>query len=282
MIRKKLVLLVAIALFTSCNAQNGKPTIVVTNQPLAGIIKELIGTRCEIVQLLPPGASPHTYSPKASDVIEAQACRALFYVSEELDGWASKLQTPKKIKVIDFLLDSNKLTYSEGVVDPHFWTDPITVKGMLPKLVESLSEVLPDFKSSITANATIFERRLDLLDKQVLQLVDNLKGKSVFLFHPSFNYFLKRYGMFYAGSLEPSPGKEPSPNYMIELTEKIKLSGTKAIFSEPQLPAAPAKALAEAANVLLYILDPLGGTKGLYTYSDIILYNARIFKKALE
>ena len=107
-------------------------------------------------------------------------------------------------------------------------------------------------------------------------------GKQVFLFHPSFLYLLKRYGLVYGGSIEPSAGKEPSPNSIVNLVKKIKESGVHAIFSEPQFPEAPAKAVAEAAHVNIFTLDPNGGIKGRETYSEIIMYNVRILKTALD
>ena len=107
-------------------------------------------------------------------------------------------------------------------------------------------------------------------------------GKPVFLFHPSFRYMLKRYKLIYLGAIETSPGKEPSPKYVLQIVEKINSSGAKALFTEPQLPNAPAKTIAEAAGVSLYELDPIGGVKGKMSYSDLILYNADLLAKALK
>ena len=93
---------------------------------------------------------------------------------------------------------------------------------------------------------------------------------------------LKRYNLNYAGAIELSPGKEASPRYLANLIEKIKKSGTKAIFSEPQLPDKPAKVISEATGLNIFILDPNGGIEGRNSYWDLILYNARTLKQALE
>jgi ABC-type Zn uptake system ZnuABC Zn-binding protein ZnuA len=264
-------------------------TIAATSNPVAAIIREIAGTKINVITLLPAGASPHTYSPKPADIYKVQSSDILFSVADNLDGWAAKLPVKNKIKLLDMLPDSLKLSYGnmnkgdeEGYYDPHFWTDPLTVKAIISKIADTLSALSPSNASSFKANAKAFEKRLDLLNHQIEDITKNIKGRPVFLFHPSFRYFIKRYGLVYEGSLEPSPGKEPSPKFIIDLVKKINESGAKSIFSEPQLPEGPAKTLSEAAVVNVYILDPIGGIKGRESYSDLMMYNARIFQQALE
>ncbi len=88
--------------------------------------------------------------------------------------------------------------------------------------------------------------------------------------------------MVYAGAIETSPGKEPTMKTTARIIKKIKASGTKALFTEPQLPKGPAKVIAEAANLKIFVLDPVGGDKGKKKYSDLILYNAKVFARALK
>ena len=102
------------------------------------------------------------------------------------------------------------------------------------------------------------------------------------LFHPSFLYLLKRYGMKYAGSIEPIPGKEASPQYIIEVTKRIQDLKVRAVFTEPQLARRPAEIVSESAGVPLFELDPNGGTQGKMTYEELMRYNAGVFAKALK
>ncbi len=140
---------------------------------------------------------------------------------------------------------------------------------------------MPEYAQTFKTNADLFAKRLELLNKQIAQILNDKQGKSVFMFHPSFKYFINRYGLEYGGSIEVSPGKQPSPNYLKQLSDKIKATNTKAIFSEPQLSEISAKAVAENTGTILFVLDPLGGEKGRTKYSDLLLYNARILQKAL-
>ncbi len=89
---KKLLLLFSIVLaLGSCGAQNTRTIIVATSNPVFAIIKEIAGPRVDVRYIIPPGASPHTYQPKPSDVYKSQAANVLVYVADNNDGWAAKL-----------------------------------------------------------------------------------------------------------------------------------------------------------------------------------------------
>ncbi|MCC7478277.1 zinc ABC transporter substrate-binding protein [bacterium] len=89
--------------------------------------------------------------------------------------------------------------------------------------------------------------------------------------------------MQYAGSIEPFPGKEPTPRDLQKLAEQLKASGARAVFSETLLPAAPAEALAEAISVPVVELDPACGNSGrdYRDYEDWLNYNAGLILDAL-
>lgn len=297
---KLLLLIIIFQIFLSCGSGESKPVFMATSYPITMILQEIVGNKAVVETMVPVGASPHVYTPTPTDVKKAGKVKAFFYVAANYDGWSSNITSKTKIEVIKLVPKALLKQYSAGDVcehgnhnhsekvdstssniDAHFWTDPMTVKEFIPALVDTLSKIDPDNASTYRTNADIFMKRLIVLDKQVYDLMKDLRGKNVFLYHPSLNYFLERYGLVYAGTIEEIPGKEPSAKFMAQLINKIKESGTKAVFSEPQLPEKPAKLISEDAGVRLYMLDPIGGSNNIKNYSDLILFNAKILKKAL-
>lgn len=270
------------------------PSICVTIQPLAMVMREIVGTRLPVVCLLPPGVSPHTYDIRPSDAQTAENSKALFYVDDSLDGWSAKLNAPEKVNVFSLVPDGLRRAMPEhgalddhddhdhGPVDAHFWSDPTVVRALLPALVEQLSALDPDGASEYGANAKRFERELETLDAELATMLKPLNGKSVVQFHPSLNYFLARYGLTPSAFVEPSPGKEASPKYLNGVIDAVKASGAKAVFSEPQLAKRPAEIVAEAAGVTVLELDPNGGVDGRKTYAELLRYNAKTLLQAFE
>lgn len=294
-------------IFCSCGEQYSKPLFVATSQPIAAIMQEIVGTKGEVMRLVPPGVSPHVFSIKVSDAYKVQAAKALIFTSEHLDGWAAKLESQNSIALFSLLPEEQRMMFDEEHSghghhmkedehdhaaaeteadstlhpDPHFWTDPLTVKALIPLLVDTLSKIDPDNAATYNNNGQIFMKRLDVLHRQIENMLSDIKGQPVFLYHPSFRYFLKRYGLIYMGSIETSPEKEPTPQYLLELSKKVLSSGTKALFTEPQIPQSAINALAEVVKLKIYTLDPVGGGEGMKNYTEIMMYNTRIFIEAL-
>jgi zinc transport system substrate-binding protein len=230
-----------------------------------------------------------------------QQADCFFYIADNMDNWAIKIQAKKKIKMLDLVPKSSwlyfndedecndpshkhehKHSHDKNDVDPHFWTDPLTVKKMLPNLLKKLNEFNPELSKVFKSGTEKFSKKLDELNNKVITKLSKYKGENIFLFHPSFLYFLKQYGLNYAGSIEPSPGKEPSTKSTMNLVKKIKSYKAKALYTEPQLPESPVKVIAEASELKIYKLDPLGGVKGREQYFEFIMYNTNIFVKSFE
>lgn len=279
------VLLLLVASF----AAGGAPEFVVTGNPLAAILAELTGGRASIVNLLPAGASPHTYEPVPSDLRAAERAAALFYVSPLLDGWASRLPARERIEVFALVPVDARLPdleqhdeHAGAAGDPHFWTDPLLVKAVLPGLVKELTRLDPGGAALYQDHGRRFAERLDALDAELQQRLAPVRGRALVLFHPSFQYLVHRYGLRLAAVVAPSPGKEPTPRRLADILSLIRKQDVKAVFGEPQLPRRPAEVLADAAGVKFAVLDPLGGGPGRRTYEELLDYNARVLAEALQ
>jgi zinc transport system substrate-binding protein len=270
---------------------------VATIQPLAAILARMSEGRGEVVRLLQPGSSPHTYDPRPSDVVMLEHAKALFYAGAGLDKeWVAKMPAAHRIGMLHLLPEDyrqpmiahahdhgkHRHRHNEEKFDPHFWTDPLTVQAMLPALAAELAKLDPEGRAVYQENSARFAAELDELHHQVATILEPVQGKPVLLFHPSFQYLLNRYGLEMAGTIEPFPGREPSPRALHELIRKVKTLDIQAIFTEPQLSPRPARVIAEAADLELYELDPIGGGEGRRSYEELILYNAHTLAGALQ
>jgi zinc transport system substrate-binding protein len=300
---------VAVALLASLVIPGCHPKIpetegikcVATIQPLAMIIREIVGDRGTVTSLLQPGSSPHTYEPKPSDMIAVESADCFFYVAQNLDGWATSFSNDNMFGVLDMVPEEMRRAFEEqpheleahesegdhdehehGGIDPHLWTDPLTVKAIVPVLAEKMAEIDPSGKDIYMENSSRFCGELDNLNTEVAGMLAPYRGEAVILMHPSFGYFLNRYGLALAGAIELVPGSEPSPAYIADLMQIIHERNIKAIFNEPQLPQSAADMLSEETGLPIFTLDPNGGVEGRENYWDLILYNANVLVKAFS
>lgn len=277
---------------------------VTTIHPFKEILEEVIGDRGEVYGILPQGASPHTYELRPSDVRVVEGAKALFYGSDNLDAWALKFPNAKPIELIKLLAPNAVIFFQEehsdhrsdvqpekdhdtqhkhsSGIDPHFWTDPLTIKTMLPGLVEKLCALDPAGCEKFKNNSDKFSQQLDSLHVQLQTMLAPIQGSNVMISHPFFQYFFQRYGINLVGIIEAIPGKEPTPRQIKGYIEQVKQKQVKAIFDHIQLPDRAAKLVAEAAGMKICRLDPIGGVAGRQRYDELLLYNAKLILEALR
>jgi ABC-type Zn uptake system ZnuABC Zn-binding protein ZnuA len=282
-----LVILLCLAMITGCSRSPRSSTItyVASIAPLEMVLQELTLGRAEVKSLLPVGASPHTFEPTPDVVFEASKARALFWVSPGLDQWATSTPLDKKVETLPLIpkedLLANLEKEEEAPYDPHFWTDPLIVKAMIPALVQELVKIDPEGEAIYKRNAVRFDKQLDQLHIRLAKLLEPVSGRSVLLIHPSFQYLCRRYRLKIAAIIEPFPGKEPTASELNEVLKIVVRSKVKAIFTEPQISNRPAQSIAESAHIKVGTLDPIGGSANVRTYEALILANAKELRNML-
>lgn len=282
---------------------SGGTTYATTIYAFRAILEPVVGSNGTVRNLLPAGASPHTYDPRPSDVRAASEATALFFGAPELDRWASSLGSAPAVALIDLLPDSLLIGFPPSRRDagehqhasgrdvgghrhasgrdPHFWMDPLRVDAMLPALVETLCELDSGGCESFRSNAVVFSRRLRALDDSVRSVMAPVQGRAVLLSHPFIQYFAERYGLRTAGVIEEMPGSEPTARDMQRIIQDVRLGGADAIVTLPQLPDRAAQAVAETVGIPVLELDPNGGLRDGETYEMLILYNAHELRRGL-
>ncbi|MFH1682078.1 MAG: metal ABC transporter substrate-binding protein [Candidatus Eisenbacteria bacterium] len=271
------------------------PRFAATIPPVADILSQIAEGRAEVDPLLPAGASPHTHEPRPSDLRKVEKALALFYVDERLDGWATSLPVERRIRILSLLPDSllrefpgedgspgaggdgssertGPGAHDHGIgTDPHFWTDPLAVRAIVPRLAEMLIEADPGGAGVYLANALSLEARLDSLHLEIERRIAPVRGRSVLLSHPFLCYYLRRYGIPLAGVIEVVEGREPTAK---DLARTIRLApdrGASAILVLPQLSRRAADLVAESTGLPVRVVDPLGGAARRETYDELLL-----------
>lgn len=263
---------------------------ITTVHPAAAILSEITGSRSRVERLIPPGISPHTYEARPSDMVKIKRSKGIFYISAEMDGWAAMDKSIKSFEMISFLPENQRLSlvhghshgknHSSGNEDPHFWTDPLSVKAVLPGLTEALCSRDREGCSVYTVNAGNFAKKLTELDQKIKYSLRASEGKKFILYHPSFRYYFKRYGLIEAGTLEPVAGGEPSARHIGNIISTVKTKNVSAILQEPQFSSSMAKLVAGETGIPVITIDPTGGVSGRITYEELLMFNTQAFSRA--
>jgi zinc transport system substrate-binding protein len=164
-----------------------------------------------------------------------------------------------------------------GTLDPHVWLDPALVKIQAAHIRDGLSRVDPQNAETYAANAATFMQELNALDLEIRSILSALpeNQRTFLVFHPSWGYFAKAYGLNQA-SIEVE-GKEPSPRDMARIIAMGKKTGARVVFVQPQFSEKSASVIARQIGAKVVRLDPLAAD-----WPDNLRKAAHAFVEALK
>ena len=297
--RRSLLLLAAfLSAFLSLNAHSGisssaaaKPggsrsIAAATIAPLSDFVSRVAGPGWEIRTVVPPGTSPHVFEPTPQHVRRVAEARLLVTVGFGYDSWARRLveASASKAMVHDAGLSLGPLGsvgLSETERDPHWWLSPELAAQSLAPIAEAFCLLDPPGAAGYRERASATAQTFRALEGRLALLLAPVRGRGFLSAHPAWSYFASRFGLREIGSLEPVPGREPSPLELKSLIDTARAENLSSLFTEPQFPMSAARVVAEDARLKLLSVDPIGGIEGRLSYVDLMTFNANVFLEGL-
>jgi len=270
--------------------------------PVADWVKQVGGDHVDVITIIPPGASPHTFSLKPSQVKRISAARVFFMIGAGLESWTEKLvgRSPHTVMAVA-LADDVTLIYGvdrhrpedvghepedepPGTANPHIWLDPENAKTMVERIADALGRADPHNKEDYRRNARTYGADLDALSHTIRSTVSGFRTKRYVSYHSAWDYFARRYGLESVGTIEASPGRHPTPRTVLHIVKQIRRYKIKAVFAEPQLNPKTAETIAREVKARVLMLDPVGGEniEGRDTYIGLMTYNLGILREGME
>jgi zinc transport system substrate-binding protein len=221
----------------------GPIRVIASIPPVAALAQEVGGELADVRVLLPPGASPHGFEPGPDAVRAISRAEVHLVVGRLLDGWAENLArgaNPKaRIERLGYGLPGPEppADAEDREGDPHVWLDPRKAAVMATNIGEILASLRPEQADYLRARAADLRKKLEKLDRLAEERLFPLHDVPFVAYHGGLNHLVTRYGLRQIAVLEPFAGREPSPKWMKEILNRIRRSGARAIFSEPQFSA---------------------------------------------
>jgi ABC-type Zn uptake system ZnuABC Zn-binding protein ZnuA len=268
------------------SAADGRPTVVASIFPVYDLARFMGEGFVNVEVLLPPRASPSTFEPTARQMARLSGADGYIFIGGGLDHWAERLVQPGDFVVR--LTDGLELEQGHahegdpGTGNPHVWLDPILVRdALLPRIEDVLARAAPERAAEIGERARALSDSLTSLDLEIREALSGLSSRAFVSTHSAWVYFAQRYGLLEVGAVYESPGREPSSRHLARLVEDARAAGVRAVFVEPQLGEAGARAVAAELGAEVYLLDPQGGQEGREGYLSLMRYDTRQFAAGL-
>ncbi len=277
----------------------GTPVLRVATgiMPIQYLVDRVGGEYVDTIALLPPGADPHTYEPKISQLAVLNEANIYFNIDSPFEmNWLPRFTAVNdRMKIFDlseFVFSSiasdllfaqqaqavrdpdhpssnNKYianaTFSEedshqhGEHDPHVWLSPKLLIRMAEFICAELSSLMPENKLYFENNLRALKNQLEELDKDIKEKMDALpESRKVFLvFHPSWGYFANDYGLTQIAVEDE--GKEPTPVTLAKILDKANSANISVVFVQKEFNPDLAQTIAsQFPRGRVVVLDPLG------------------------
>ncbi|WPN58127.1 zinc ABC transporter substrate-binding protein ZnuA [Pseudomonas sp. P9_31] len=229
--------------------------------------------------LLPPGASPHNYALRPSDVRKVQSVDLVYWIGPDMESFLPRVlkgrtlpsvavQDLPGLKLRHFAEDNHSHAeeadehdhdHRPGSLDAHLWLSPINARVIASKMAADLSAVDPANAARYQSNLKAFDERLDALDLRLKARLAGIANKPYFVFHEAFDYFEDAYGLKHTGVFSVAAEVQPGAQHVAAMRTRLQEVGKTCVFSEPPLRPRLAETLVAGLPVKLAELDALGG-----------------------
>jgi zinc transport system substrate-binding protein len=267
--------------------------IAATIFPLADIIRNVAGSAARVIQILPAGASPHTFDLTPGKVRELQKTRIIFkigMVDDWIDGIGENAPAAEIVSLQSRIVlkpfhdnahNHGSAEMSPGrKFDPHYWLDARNGIIIAQNVCAKLSVLDPAQAALYSKNSRRYQQQLLRLDNELKKTCAALKNNKIIVFHDGWRYFAAAYGLEIIAVFQPAPGREPAPRDLQKLYALARSNKIKAVFSEPQLPTSSLEPLLEDLGLRLFVLDPLGGASPADSYMNLLRRNVKALLRA--
>jgi ABC-type Zn uptake system ZnuABC Zn-binding protein ZnuA len=280
-------------LIGACSPSNEQRKLLVVTSiaPLGNWITAVGGEDVEVLVLVPPSSSPHTFELSPGQLRDASRANLVVFNGAGLEYWAEgllkNLQDPltpmltlsENVQLLQDGHHGRDSSMQPGTADrhdepgrtpsgpsrehhaagnPHFWLDPTIAASSVTKIAEALATLLPGKKDSIVARAEAYRIALTQLDIEIAAAIITWRQKRFVGDHSSWIYFARRYGLDEAGVMEAVPGREVSARELSSLIRMMRRDRIDVVFADIRKSTRAADILAEETGAQIARLDPMG------------------------
>ena len=299
---KKIFAILLVLTMIGCKENEKKSNqlnVVTTTSMITDLVSIIGGEAIEINGLMGAGVDPHLYKASEGDVTKLFEADVIFYNGLHLEGKLvevfEKMKQKKQVALANNL-PKDKLIgsdYFASNYDPHVWFDISFFKSFAEQVTNTLISEDPLNKDLYSYNSKEYIKKLDALQNNVSQLIEQLPEEKRILVtaHDAFNYFGASFGFKVVGLQGLSTATEAGVQDVQKLSEFIITNNIKAIFVESSVPKKTIEALQEAVkskghNVEIggsLYSDALGNKGSLEgTYLGMYKYNVATIVNALK
>ncbi len=300
------VLIFCMALFLVSCKSNAKDTVSDKNKlqvyvsfnALYEFASAVGQDKAEIYTIIPTGAEPHDFEPKAADIAGLSEASLFVYNGLGMEPWAEKaidaaqnnaltvITASEGTNVIENAEDEHEEDEHEedeheedehghehGPYDPHTWLSLKEAKTIVQNIADGFSTANPENKDFYQTNAANYIRELDDIYNEYNDKFAALDNKYFVTGHAAFNYFCRDFGLEQNSVEDVFAEGEPSPQQLAKLVEYCRERKITTIFAEEMASPEVSKTLANEVGAEIQTIYTMESPEDDLSYLERIREN---------
>jgi ABC-type Zn uptake system ZnuABC Zn-binding protein ZnuA len=292
---------VALGLLAGGAGAASKVRVVASLPDLKALTEAVGGDLVEVDSLARGTQNPHDIEVRPSLMLKLRRAHLLVRNGVGGDPWVEPLLVGAQNSQIfpgypgyvdasvgvQIIQPSGPVDRSRGDVhpegNPHYTLDPANAAQVTRNIVDGLKRVAPENAARFDEQRRAFLGSLEGDLARWQKALEPARGARIVTYHEGFNYFLNRFGLVLAGTVEDRPGIPPSPTHLANLIRQMQEQKIKVVVAEPWADVKTVELVARDSGARALVLPPaVGGVKGVETYAQLIDYNVNALAGALK
>lgn len=290
MLKKIVTSLLCLALFLSFSAcgqpkaaedSDGKLRVSVSFDAIKELALAVGGERIRLSVIVPDGAAPHDFEPKAKDLVALSEADVFIYNGLDMEHWAGEAISAAKnedLIVVETSRAVEPITDGSGATDPHVWLSLKAAVLQAEAIKNAFVQADSEGKAEYEQNLVAFTTEAEVLFSQYAEKAESLKSRSFVTGHAAFGYLCRDFGLEQNSVSSMFAEGEPNPKQLAELVEYCREHQVSTIFAEELASPAVSETLARELGARVETLYTMESAQEDLSYLERMSRNLeRIF-----
>lgn len=261
--------LALLGMASSCRREgippDGRPTVVVSIEPLRYFTEQIAGERVRVTTMVPGGSSPETYEPTPQQLVDLDNSLAFFRVGTlgfEQTWMAKFVENAPELEVYDTSVGIEPLytNHQHGgrvvkTPDPHTWTSPANARIIAANICRALCELDSAGAPAYLRRTDSLVARIDSVDGVIRRELADVRHRTFLIYHPALAHFARDYGLRQL-SVE-SDGREPSTASVERLVRLCRAEQVKVVLVQKEYSPSSVEQIARDIGAPVVVINPL-------------------------
>ena len=229
-------------------AAQAKPLKVASlNLIVSDLARQVGGSDVEVIDLIPLGADPHTFSPSPADLKTASSATLILAAGKGLEPYLNDFsQALGDVSIFEagrsvpsLRVEANDIfvccpDHAKGSIDPHWWHSVKSAKRAAKGIADKFAELDPQNADAYKARYSTYAKKLDALYSWTKKEIARIprKDRELTTAHAAFGYFCREFGLRSITVQGLSTEDNPDPAYLKDVVKTLRDQDVKAVFPE--------------------------------------------------